>query len=82
MTSKRVWPEDEPWWQFTPRNLGTGYLTLAAAGLLLVWSGIELVGGGLRTSQTVLFVVIAVCGIALLFQSTYGLKKLLRRRAR
>jgi hypothetical protein len=50
--------------------------------LLMVWSGVELVGGGLRTGQTVLFVVILICGIALLFQSTYGLKKLLRRRAR
>jgi hypothetical protein len=77
--SKRVWPEEEPWWQFTPRNLGTGYLTPAAAGLLLVWSGVELVGGGLGTGRTVLFVILAVCGIALLFQSTYGLKKLRRR---
>ncbi|MEV6281437.1 hypothetical protein [Kribbella sp. NPDC051770] len=79
---KRVWPEDEPWWQFTPRNLATGYLTLFAAGLLLVWSGVELTHGGLGTGRTVLFVVIAVCGVAMLCQSTYGVKKLLRRRAR
>lgn len=80
MTSKRVWPEDEPWWQFTPRNLGTGYLSWFAGGALLVWGGMELLGGGLRTGQMVLFAIITVCGIALLFQSTYGIRKLLRRR--
>ena len=80
MSNKPTWPADEPWWQFTPRNLGTGYLTLGAAALLLIWSGIELLGGGLERNQTILFIIIAVCGLALLFQSTTGLKKLLRRR--
>ncbi|MEV5966954.1 hypothetical protein AB0L70_34610 [Kribbella sp. NPDC051952] len=80
MSNKPTWPADEPWWQFTPRNLATGYLTLGAAALLLIWSGIELLGGGLERNQTILFVIIAVCGLALLFQSTTGLKKLLRRR--
>jgi hypothetical protein len=80
MNEKPTWPADEPWYQFTPRNLGTGYLTLVAAGLLLVWSGVELTRGGLGTGQTVLFAIIAVCGLAMLFQSAFGLKKLLRRR--
>jgi hypothetical protein len=39
-----------------------------------------LLGGGLERNQTILFIIIAVCGLALLFQSTTGLKKLLRRR--
>jgi choline-glycine betaine transporter len=66
--------------EFTPRNLGTGYVTLAASGLLLVWSGIELVNGGMDRNQTILFIIIAVLGLVLLFQSTAGIRKLLRRR--
>ncbi|WP_328322656.1 hypothetical protein OHA70_28065 [Kribbella sp. NBC_00382] len=80
MNDKPVWPADEPWWQFTPKNLATGYLTLAAAGVLLIWSGTELLGGSPDRNQTILFIIIAVCGVVMLFQSTYGLKKLLRRR--
>jgi hypothetical protein len=80
MNDKPSWPADEPWWQFTPRNIATGYLTLAAAGLLLVWSGVELVSGTPNRNQTILFIIIAVAGLAMLFQSTYGLKKLLRQR--
>ncbi|GAA3545821.1 hypothetical protein [Kribbella ginsengisoli] len=80
MNDKPVWPADEPWWQFTPRNLATGYLALGAAALLLIWSGTELLSGTPDRNQTILFVIIAVCGVALLFQSTQGLKKLLRRR--
>jgi hypothetical protein len=78
MTNKPIWPADDPWWQHTPRTMATGYLTLGAAAILLVWSGIELLGGGLEPTQLILFIIIAVCGVAMLFQSTYGLKKLLR----
>jgi len=80
MNEKPTWPADEPWYRFTPRNLGTGYLSLAAAALLLIWSGAELTRGDLSTGQVVLFIIIAVAGLALLFQSALGLKKLLRRR--
>ncbi|MDX6264363.1 MAG: hypothetical protein QOH84_6051 [Kribbellaceae bacterium] len=80
MNDKPVWPADEPWWQFTPRNLATGYLTLGAAALLLVWSGVELLNGTPDRNQTILFIIIAVTALILLLQSTYGLKKLLRRR--
>jgi hypothetical protein len=78
MNDKPVWPADEPWWQFTPKSLGTGYLTLGAAGLLLGWSGVELLGGSTDRNQTILFVIIAVAALVMLFQTTYGLKKLLR----
>ncbi|WP_405059307.1 hypothetical protein OG474_42195 [Kribbella sp. NBC_01505] len=80
MNEKPTWPADEPWYQHTPRNLGLGYLNLGVAALLLIWSGVELVGDKLSTGQTVLFAIIAACGLALLFQSTTGLKKLLRQR--
>jgi hypothetical protein len=80
MTDKPTWPADEPWWQYTPRNIATAYLTLGAAVLLLGWSGVELLGGSPDRNQTILFIIIALAGLAMLFQSTYGLRKLLRQR--
>jgi hypothetical protein len=78
MNDKPTWPADEPWWQFTPRNLATGYLSLAAAALLIISSTVALLNG----SQIILSAVIGVLGLLLLLQSTTGLKKLLRQRNR
>jgi hypothetical protein len=78
MNDKPTWPADDPWWQFTPRNLATGYLSLAAAALLIISSTVALLNG----SQIILSAVIGVLGLLLLLQSTTGLKKLLRQRNR
>jgi len=76
-----IWPADDPWWRFTPRNLASGYLSLFAALLCLAWSAWSLLGGGIGTRATVFFAVLAVVSVLLLVQSASGLKVVLRRRA-
>jgi hypothetical protein len=80
MNDKPIWPADDRWWQHTPRTIATGYLTLGVAAMLLIWSGVELLGDNLDRNQTILFILIAICGVAVLFQSTSGIKRLLRQR--
>jgi hypothetical protein len=77
---KEPWPADDPWWRFTPRNLAVGYLSLAAAAIVIVWSLWTLLGEGLDTTHTIFFVAMLVIGILWLVRATNGLKVLLRRR--
>lgn len=76
-----IWPAEDPWWRFTPRNLASGYLSLFGALICLGWSTLTLLGGGIGTRRTVLFAVLAVVSVVMLVQSTNGLKVVLRRRA-
>jgi hypothetical protein len=82
VNEQQKWPAvDDPWWRFTPRNVGTGYLSLAAAVLLLIWSGVDLANGDLDRGRIILNVVIAVLGLLMLIRSVTGLQKLHRRKA-
>jgi hypothetical protein len=76
-----IWPAEDPWWRFTPRNLASGYLSLFAALICLAWSGWSLLGGRIGARATVFFALFAVVSVVMLVQSTSGLKVLLRRRA-
>jgi hypothetical protein len=76
-----IWPADDPWWRFTPRNLASGYLSLFAALLCLAWSTWSLLDDGTGTRATVFFAVLAAVSVLMLVQSANGLKAVLRRRA-
>lgn len=76
-----VWPADDPWWRFTPKNLAVGYLSLFAALIVFGWSVYSLLGEELDTTHMVFFIGLGIVAVLWMVRAANGLKVVLRRRA-
>lgn len=76
-----IWPANDPWWRHTPRNLATGYLALAAFGLLLVGNAYDVLREQTTTTRLVFDLALIVISLVGLFSAAAGLKSLRHRLA-
>lgn len=76
-----IWPANDPWWRFTPKNLGIGYLSLIAAGVVLASSIYFLLQDSTSTRQLIFQGAIGIVAVVWMVQAANGLKSLKHQRA-
>jgi hypothetical protein len=76
-----IWPANDPWYRFTPKNLGTGYLSLLAAGLIFASSLYTLLHETTNMKWTIFEAAMGLVALVWMVTAANGLKSFKREQA-
>ncbi|MCU1684675.1 MAG: hypothetical protein JWQ81_5414 [Amycolatopsis sp.] len=76
-----IWPANDPWWRFTPKNQGIGYFSLIGAGVVFASSLYILLQDSTNTKSTILEAAMGVIAVLWMVRAANGLKSLKRQQA-